>query len=62
MFKVPEMEPVVVIWAINQRPSVGRALAAVFNTYQEAPVNVLTFYCVPPVWKYPVSEGSKDES
>ena len=42
MFKVPEMEPVVVIWAINQRPSVGRALAAVFNTYQDAPVNVFT--------------------
>ena len=43
------MEPAVVIWAINQRPLVGSAFAAVFKTYQEPPVRVLTFKDVLPV-------------
>ena len=48
--------------AINQRPLVGSALAAVFNTYHEPPVRVLTFNSVPPVWKYPEMVGDNEVS
>ena len=53
------MEPVVVICAINHRPSVGRALVAVFNTYHEAPVRVVTLKLVPPVVKYSNTLGER---
>ena len=56
------MEPAVVIWATNQRPFEGSALAAVLRTYQEPPVRVLTFKLVPPAVKYPEIVGDKDES
>ena len=54
------MEPVVVICAINQRLfASGRALPAVFNTYQDPPVKVVTFNPVPPPMKYPLMVGVK---
>ena len=42
---------------MSQRPFTGRALAAVFNTYHEAPVRVLTLRLVPPPRKYWVTDG-----
>ena len=42
------MLPVVVTCMISQRPSTGSALVAVFNTYHEPPVKVLTSRLVPP--------------
>ena len=57
---VPEMLPVVVIWATNQRPSSsGNALDALFKTYHDPPTMVPTSNDVPPVVKYSVMVVSK---
>ena len=45
----PEMEPVVVTCMIITRPDAsGKPFAAVFRTYQEAPVNVVLSRLVAP--------------
>jgi hypothetical protein len=51
------MLPAVVTCMMSHRPSTGRALVAVLNTYQDAPVRVLTLREVPPLRKYSDTEG-----